>query len=306
MTKSKWIRLSELLGAAALATATAWYRAHLAEAGQPLIYGGYQYPTTVLLILMAVTVALFFVLSLFGFKAQRPGPEPVKGPYIVAAFLSGLGMMGGAVLYYVECMADPGTLTYVLTVFLALCGLTLVLRTLQGSGGEAARVFSLFPVYYLCLFLLVFYRENSKNPMVLSFGMEIAAVMALTVAVYSLSGRGFGQARPRQQLFFGLLAFYLVCFVVASLLFFPDLVLSVPGVSPAWMLQLAAMGLYVAAGLFLPAAAGPEKGGKRLRNAPAIDIPLEGVGVEAEEAITLSGIVGEMEDEDETPPDEDE
>jgi len=302
MTKSKWIRLSELMAAAALATATAWYRAHLAQAGQPLIYGGFQYPTHILIALLAGAAGLFFALSLFAFKAQRPGLERPGAPYIVAAFVAGLGMMGSAVLYYVERMAALSTLTYIQTVFLALCGLTLVLRTLRGGSGTAAGLFSLFPVYYLCLFLLVFYRENSKNPVVLSFGMEIAAVMALTVAVYSLSGRGFGQSRPRQQLFFTLLAVYWVCLEVASLLFFPDLVLSVPGVSLSWVAQLAAMGLYVATGLFLPAAPGPLKGGKRLPNAPAIDIPLEDVGADADD-INLDDIVGALEDEDEVLPD---
>lgn len=251
MTKSKSIRLTELISAIILGAATALYRTSLAKSsGQLLPYGGMDYAKGLLIPLIALCVAAFFAVSFLCFRPQRITDEKNGLPYAFASSLAALGMIATGVIMYIDGGSPARPITIVMAVFLALCGIMLILRG-TGRMGAAGSIAHLFPVYLMCLLLLLFYRENAKNPSVFSFALEIITIIAVMLAVYVFSSLSFESPRERQHIFFGLTAVYFVSMLVFCALLYPQLVYSVPGFSRATVMLLCSFGLYIGSGLFV-------------------------------------------------------
>lgn len=280
----KLFRLIELTAAALAGGMTALYRVSLARKGTELIFGGVSYPAGGLYLWTGVCVLAMAGAALLLRDKQilRKGGGGRLHTGLLA--LSALTLFGAFALLLAEGAA---TLFQIIQlIFLALCGVAMILKIVLGERHKLTGLLSLFPVYYLCLFLLLFYRENAKNPSVQSFALDILAVMAMVVAVYIVSAAKFEKPKHRQQIFFTLCGVYLFAVQLASALLYPALVLTVPGMSRGVLCMLGGFALYLAASFFwgpLPVA---EEGGEApLTAGQAVELPPDGSGEDSGEAL---------------------
>ncbi len=249
MSGNKIIRLGGLFLAAALGGITAVYRARLAEDADTVFRGGLTYSPGYLLYVIIGCAALLLVLALLSYTGQRGKYRAPGKAYAAAVALSALLIIASAVKLFLEA-ADLTVIVVIQLIFLFVCAVTMLLRLKSGEKNPISGVFSLFPVYYLCLFLLLFYRENAKNPSVVSFAFEILCVFALLLAIYTLASMKFERPKERSQVFFCLLSTFFVSMELFSAYFESALVFQVPGMSAGTLIMLGGMGLYAAAGIF--------------------------------------------------------
>ncbi len=196
-------------------------------------------------------IALSFALSfLFVGKKENDGAEKYsfhksfKYFAVVASFL----LAAAAVLFFI---ASPSKtiLTFVLTIFIFFCAVSFSVRAKYADASDKCRIFSLFPVYFSCIYLLVFYRANaSKLPSVSAFAPEIFLLVLLILTCYLSSARLFGKGDER---ILSGVAFSFISLSLSELLtgiFSPDLL---PELSPgAFLCLISGFALYYASSLF--------------------------------------------------------
>jgi len=167
----------------------------LAVAGSPISY-------VMALVIVAVPLVLWRLSRQSGIKAATKEPEaalsrpnPAAGVLLgVAALVAALG----AVLLFFQ----TGNLELKIAALLGLLAAPVLMLypSLPGWGGVGA-VFSLIPVAFYALWMIVIYKENAVNPVLWSFAVEILSVAAGLYAVFQLSAYLFFSAKPRKALF---------------------------------------------------------------------------------------------------------
>ena len=60
---------------------------------------------------------------------------------------------------------------------------------------------SVIPVVFFCLWMVAFYKDNSTNPIVWRYAVQILAMAACLLGVFRLSGYMFYRAKPRVAVF---------------------------------------------------------------------------------------------------------
>jgi hypothetical protein len=104
----------------------------------------------------------------------------------------------GAVLLFFQ----SGSMQMKLVALLGLLAAPVVMLypMLPGWGGVGA-AFSLVPVAFYALWMVMIYKENVVNPVLWGFAVQILAVAAGLYALFHLSAYLFYSAKPRKALF---------------------------------------------------------------------------------------------------------
>ena len=87
------------------------------------------------------------------------------------------------------------TIGLVSAVFAFACSASIFFRVKEKDLADNTAVLSLFPVFYLCFYLLMFYRSTAKFPDLNLFGPQIITLSALIVTAYFNAATKFG-SRP--------------------------------------------------------------------------------------------------------------
>lgn len=118
--------------------------------------------------------------------------------------LAGFLLAAAAVLMLLT--AEQLTVLVILkSVFLFACSVACILYTSDRST-QGKSLCTLFPLFFMCIYLLSFYRDSARNPLTYTFAFEILTVIALLLALYLFSCPWFGKNRPGAFYFFAMLA----------------------------------------------------------------------------------------------------
>ncbi len=161
-------------------------------------------------------------------------------------------MLLGAGLVAIACLRGfvtrTSTLDMINVLLVFACAFTLALRALNKEISEKTGVFSLFPIYYLCLYLLMFYRDNAKGANLDAYGAQTLTVAVLILAAYFNCAVKF-ESRPAVFRYMsGLMAVTVFISELAGYLILPA---SLTSADPAFFLTMCGgFAIYFAASLF--------------------------------------------------------
>ena len=244
-------RILSLLISTAMAVLTAFYRANLLKTSADMetlqLLEGQSLNWLYILIVVAGVVLL--LLSVI-FKAAQQSPPRKMGVAMksVAAISSFLFILAGIVVL-VENSANLTIVPLINAVFLLVCG---ACGLLQLKNSAQAGLLSLFPLCYLCFYLLVLYRQNASNPIIYSFALEIITAVILMLAIYRTCSNWFERSKPATQLFFTSISFYMAIMTQLSHYLLPAYFNQIKGVClSSTLLQLAVL-LLLLKHLFYP------------------------------------------------------
>lgn len=148
-----------------------------------------------------VGLAAALLLTVFALYAEKArarvsAPAPAGRGCMTLLAASGFVLLLSAALFWMEGKGAFTLLTLLRAVFPAACGAAALVRLKHGDRDRLSAMLCLFPVFYLCFFLLLFYRANGDGPDVSVYGFETAAVIAALLGVYAHAAVRFDKPRP--------------------------------------------------------------------------------------------------------------
>ena len=167
----------------------------LAVAGSPASY-------LMGFVLVAVPIVLWRLSRKAGMRDGSREPEiALASPHFAVSALLGvaalLAALGAMLLFF-----QSSTMHMKLVALLGLLAAPVLMLypSLPGWGGVGA-AFSLAPVAFYGLWMVMIYKENVVNPVLWAFAVLILAVAAGLYALFHLSAYLFYSAKPRKALF---------------------------------------------------------------------------------------------------------
>ena len=149
---------------------------------------GRQHALLPVYLLITACMLVFLAMSVvLGRKKLLCITESVPTAKRMLYVISALMLFAAAVLVYLQNIGMLTILKIVQLLFLAVCGFSVFLRAKDGDVTENSGVFSLFPVYYLCLYLLLLYRQNARDANTATFALELLCVVVLILGVFHIS-----------------------------------------------------------------------------------------------------------------------
>lgn len=183
-------------------------------------------------------------------KLQLKPAEPDKLGFAMLA-ASGMVFLLAAALFLMQ--GDASSLLRIITaLFCGCCGAAAFLRLSLRDSGKNAAVFSLVPIFFVSFYLLMFYRSNGDNPYLHQFGYEVAVLLLTLLALYATVAGRFEKARPLFRTATCSIALCLLAQEMFSLLLMTRTIFAIPGFSLGTAVMLAACGLLLCYGLFIP------------------------------------------------------
>jgi len=165
--------------------------------------------------------------------------------------LSGLLFIGAGALFFL-LRGTTATSSILLCAFSVFSGLVTLARLSLRDRGQVAAVYSLVPVFFLNLYVLLLYRSNGGNPYLSVFGCELAVVMLALLGLYAAAAGRFEKARPR---LLGFLCSLSGCLITQELLYLAldlEQLHRIAGFSAASALLLCACGVLMCHALIYP------------------------------------------------------
>jgi len=119
------------------------------------------------------------------------------------------GIAGGTVTALVIIYAFLGVLTAVSMIFMAR-------GAYKGRGGGELMLFSTIPPLFFCFWLILVYKNNVANPVILRFAYQCLALAAAALGAYFSAGFVFGKAAAGKTLFSFLVTIFFSAVVLAD------------------------------------------------------------------------------------------
>jgi len=180
-------------------------------------------------VLIAVSAA-FLVLALAfciraSVKRQVPGgfenafgTDPLTYPF--AFGIIGLVWLGATVKYFLDVRAT-GILPMVDIYFSVLSALAAIsvsffaVEMYQDPRRKSVYALSIIPTIFMCFWLVIMYRQNATNPVLLKYAYYCLAIIAAALSFYYTSGFVYNKPSPGKTMFFYFAAIYF-CFVTLA------------------------------------------------------------------------------------------
>jgi len=150
-----------------------------------------------LIIIFAIVVAMRN-RSPRGFE-NAFGTDPVFYPVVFT--FSGIVWLIGTYLYY-DYHKAAGTLQMmeiyfiILSAVAAICVAIFAIEMFQDSRRKAQYALSIVPTIFLCFWLLLVYRLNASNPILLGYLYQCLAIVASALSFYFTSGFLYDKPAP--------------------------------------------------------------------------------------------------------------
>lgn len=196
------------------------------------------------LIVLSVATALLLALLVARLKPREELDATalaLHGPaYPVVMLLASAALLAGALIGFVSVRGGERDVLRVDVLSLcalvaAVCTAVFSLTLYRRGDPKKCGILAVLPVFFLCIWLIIAYREQAANPVKLAFIYEILAIICGTLGFYYVASMIFTRPRPRAAVFFGLLCIYfiLVCVeetgTISDYLYFAFLALSMMG-----------------------------------------------------------------------------
>ena len=177
--------------------------------------------------LIALTVAfLLFALAFSiraGVKYSSPvgfensfGTDPLTYPF--SFVLIGILWMFATVKYYLDVDIELLTGEFYFAVLSALAAVSVAffaIEMYQDPRRKLTFALSIVPTLFMCFWLILIYKENATNPVLLSYCYQCLAVIASALGFYFTSGFVYNKPLPPVAVFSYFAAIYF-CFVTLA------------------------------------------------------------------------------------------
>ena len=160
--------------------------------------------------LIVITALNLFIIAVFAiFAAARNksprgfenafGTDPVFYPVIFT--LSSIVWLVGTYMYFEHLRVEGALQTIeiyfvILSALAAICVALFAIEMFQDSRRKAQYALSIIPTIFLCFWLLLLYRFNASNPILLSFAYQCLAIVASALGFYFTSGFLYDKPAP--------------------------------------------------------------------------------------------------------------
>jgi len=180
-------------------------------------------------LLIAFTAAFLLVVLIFSFFATARhralsgfenafGTDPMAYPVVFSVI--GVVWLAASVMYYLDLdMSWP--LPMIELIFLVLSALSAIsialfaIEMFQDPFRKTKFFLSIIPSLFMCLWLVVIYRQNASNPVLLSYCYQCLAVITSALGFYFTSGFVYNKPAPGKAIFSYFAAVYF-CFVTQA------------------------------------------------------------------------------------------
>ena len=183
--------------------------------------------TTIMLI--ALTLAFLIIIAVFASRAVSSntsprgfenafGTEPLAYPLIF--FIIGLLWIATTVIYF-RSISGAGTIPMSEVIFSILSVLSAISESLyavevyQDPRRRSKLVLSIVPTMFMCFWLILLYKRNASNPILLSYCYQCLAIISATLGFYFTSGFVYNRPAPGKTIFAFFAAIYF-CFVTLA------------------------------------------------------------------------------------------
>lgn len=194
-----------------------------AETGLPIPGNIYS----ILLILLTLILAAMLMVFLRKLRlSQFRGGLELGLPTVVYPVVTSLGSLAlfasgviGLVGYFVTSPGEDMLKNLFLSAFALVCALATGIFSLGVYRQRSLRrhgVAAIIPVFFTCLWLIVDYRDQSSNPVILSYVYETFALICGILGFYYASGFVFNRYSPSKAVFFQLMCVYFLIVCVAE------------------------------------------------------------------------------------------
>lgn len=180
-------------------------------------------------VLIAFCVVFLILSLLFSIRAavkrQAPrgfdnafGTDPLTYPF--SFIIIGIAWLGGTVKHFFDFYsAGPMPMTELyFTVLSALAAISVAcfaIEMYQDPRRKMVYALSIVPSLFMCFWLIVLYRRNATNPILISYVYQCLAVISSALAFYFTSGFVYGKPAPGKTIFVYLAAIFF-CFVTLA------------------------------------------------------------------------------------------
>ena len=123
---------------------------------------------------------------------------------VMFAMLLGAGLLAICAVRGFVIRTDK--LSTIIAVFAFAAAFTLALRALNKEQSEKTGILSVYPIYYLCLYLLLFYRDTATGANIDVYGPQTITLSVLIFAAYFNSAVKFERRAPMLRFTIGLLS----------------------------------------------------------------------------------------------------
>ena len=187
----------------------------------------------VTLILIGVSVVVILMAVIFGIVVAKKYDanteytrafSPSGLLYLGVFFILGLGLIAAAVMYYLDQREVMVLLDMFFAAFAVLTGVSLIFlarSAYKGRGGSELCVFGVIPVFFMCIWLILTYKQHASDPVILDYAYECVAASAAALSFYFGAGYIFKKPKPGKTVFSYLLTIFFCTLVLADDMLLP-------------------------------------------------------------------------------------
>ena len=176
------------------------------------------------IIVFLVIIAVFAIrtrvkrMSLPGFE-NAFGTESLAYPFVVA--LCGVVWLGASVKYFLDVYSGfdltASELYFaILSGLAALSALFFAIEVYQDPRRKATLVLSVVPILFMCFWLILLYKDNASNPILLSYCYYCLAIITTTLSFYFTAGFVFKKPAPGKTVFIYLASIFFCMITLAD------------------------------------------------------------------------------------------
>lgn len=184
--------------------------------------------STTILIFMSVAVIVlalaFAILAGRRFAAESDFTKafaPKGFAYISISFVLGLAWLAADVFFLLDKQIATGIkvidIIWALMAVLSAISVIFIARgAYRGKSGSELLLFTLIPPLFFCFWLIVLYKDNAANPVLLSYGYQCLAIAAAALSFYFTAGFIYKKPATGRSLFSFLITIYFCAVVIAD------------------------------------------------------------------------------------------
>ena len=182
--------------------------------------------TLALIVLTVLLLISAFMFSLrVGFGCSVPqgfsniyGTDSVAYPFIIS--IISLVWIGGTAMNAIDLSASDNFQTAelyftVLSAVSALCYIIFSIDIFRSPKRKGVTALILVPIMFMTFWLILMYRENASNPILLSYSYHALAIIFSALSFYYISAFIFSKPYPGKAIFTSLAAVFF-CFVTLA------------------------------------------------------------------------------------------
>jgi hypothetical protein len=181
-------------------------------------------------ILIALSVAAFIAFALISyFTASKYKAvndyvhafSPAGFSYLAIFFVLGFCWLASDIMYFLDIQSERmfSAIDIIFVVMSALSAVSIMFlarAAYRRREGAELLLFGVIPSVFLCFWLILLYKQNAANPVLLEYSYQTLAISAAALSFYFSAGFVFKKAAAGKQLLSMLLTVYFGMVVLAD------------------------------------------------------------------------------------------